>query len=116
MLAALVPGGLVDSLPLPEIGAGAALAQSLATSTVGPALAGELAKNGLLGLAVLALGVIAYRLILRETARADRAEAALAELNREIREKAIPALMESARATTDATQAVKDMAVLRERR
>lgn len=83
---------------------------------MGSALAGELAKNGLLGLAVLALGVIAYRLILRETARADRAEAALAELNREIREKAIPALMESARATTDATQAVKDMAVLRERR
>jgi hypothetical protein len=95
-----------------------------AAGGVGDALSRELLKNGLLGLALLAVAWLAYKLILRETARADRAEQQLAELNREVREKAIPALVDSARATTEATQAtteatqaVKDVAaLLRERR
>lgn len=80
------------------------------------AVTSELARSGLLGALVLALGVLAYRLILRETARADRAEAALRELEREAREQMVKALIESANANRDTTQAVRDMlAALRER-
>lgn len=69
----------------------------------------ELARNGLLGILVLALGLLAYRLILRETARADRAEVALAELNREAREQMVRALIESANANRDTAQALRDV-------
>lgn len=84
--------------------------------TPASAVTSELARSGLLGALVLALGVLAYRLIQRETARADRAEAALRELEREAREQMVKALIESANANRDTTQAVRDMlAALRER-
>lgn len=44
----------------------------------------------------------------RETERADRAEAALAVLNQDVREKVIPVLTEAARAVADATIALRD--------
>lgn len=80
-----------------------------AAVTPGGTITTELARNGLLGVLVLALGLLAYRLILRETARADRAEVALAELNREAREQMVRALIESANANRDTAQALRDV-------
>jgi hypothetical protein len=47
----------------------------------------------------------------RETERADRAEAALADLNRDVREKVIPVLTEAARAVADATLVMRNARV-----
>jgi hypothetical protein len=44
----------------------------------------------------------------RETERADRAEAALAELNRELRTEIVPVLKEAARAAADAAIVMRD--------
>jgi hypothetical protein len=92
-----------------------------AQGQVWPLLVEELARNGLLGVIVLALAWVAWRLIqrevtradeaiAREAARADRAEAALAELHREMRATVVPALVESRSAAQAATEAVKDIA------
>jgi hypothetical protein len=65
------------------------------------------AQYGVLGvfsLVALAFYRTAYR---RETERADRAEVALADLNRDVREKVIPVLTEATRATADATMAMR---------
>ena len=90
---------------------------AVAGPDVGGQIVDGLAQNGPLGLAVLALGWLAYKLITRETARADRAEAALAQLNKELRDDVIPAMVAATHASADATQAVRDAtAILRERR
>ncbi len=64
--------------------------------------------SGVLG-AVALLGLwfvlTTYR---REVARADQALAELRDLNREIREKVIPALTEATRAVTENAQALRD--------
>lgn len=44
----------------------------------------------------------------RETERADRAEASLAELNRELRTEIVPVLKEAARAAADAAIVMRD--------
>lgn len=63
---------------------------------------------GVLG-AVALLGLwfvlTAYR---REVARGDTAEKALAELNREMRDKVIPALTEATRALAEYAQSLRD--------
>jgi hypothetical protein len=69
-----------------------AVAAAAAAATGGGTLAGELAKNGPWGLALLGAGGLAYRLILRETARADRAEAELRDLNKDLRDRVVPLL------------------------
>lgn len=93
------------------------MSPALAATATGDVVVSELARNGLLGVIVLALGILAYRLIQRETARADRAEAALRELEREARSQMIPALIESATANKATTEALRDvMTMLRDRR
>lgn len=101
-------------------------AAAVAAGTVPPTgvtsvIVEQLARNGLLGAIVLALGWVAWRLvqreaaradeaIARERARADRAEAALEELNRELRVTVVPALVESRAAAGAAAEAIKDVA------
>lgn len=66
-------------------------------------------QYGVLGVFALC-GLWFFRTVYkRETERADRAEAALAELNRDLREKVIPVLTEATRATADAAIAMRDV-------
>lgn len=65
-------------------------------------------QYGVLGAFAL-FGLYFFRTVYkRETERADRAEVALAELNREVRSQVIPVLTEAARAAADATIVMRD--------
>lgn len=65
-------------------------------------------QYGVLGVFAL-FGLWFFRTVYkRESERADRAEAALADLNRDVREKVIPVLTEAARATADAAIVMRD--------
>lgn len=65
-------------------------------------------QYGVLGAFAL-FGLWFFRMVYkRETERADRAEAALSDLNRDVREKVIPVLTEAARAAADAAIAMRD--------
>lgn len=75
----------------------------------GEVVTSELARAGILGVILIAVGSVAWWLIKRETARADRAEVALSELNREAREQMMKALIESAQANRDTAQALRDV-------
>jgi hypothetical protein len=78
------------------------------TSTIPGGAAGVFLQFSVLG-AVALLGLwfvlTAYR---REVARGDAAEKALAELNREVRDKVIPALTDAARAMSDCVGLLRD--------
>lgn len=98
-----------------------AAAAAAVTPSVAPVIVEQLARNGLLGAIVLALGWVAWRLaqqataraddaLARERARADKAEATLEELNRELRVTVVPALVESRAAAVAAAEAIKDVA------
>jgi hypothetical protein len=52
-------------------------------------------KSGILGATVVALAIIAWRLIVREQKRGDALDAALAERNKYDRDTVIPALVKS---------------------
>lgn len=71
-------------------------------------ITGVFLQYGVLGAFAL-FGLWFFRTVYkRETERADRAEAALAELNRDVREKVIPVLTEAARAAADAAIVLRD--------
>jgi hypothetical protein len=76
--------------------------------TMGTDVTAVFLQYGVLGaFAIIALAFFrtVYR---RETQRADRAEAALSELNRDIREKVIPVLTEANRTVADAAILLRD--------
>jgi hypothetical protein len=63
---------------------------------------------GVLGAFAL-LSIAFYHRVWREQVqRAERAEAALSELNREVRDKVVPALVEANRAVAAAERAISD--------
>lgn len=63
---------------------------------------------GAIGALALLLLWFARGAYAREVTRADRSDMALAELNKEMREKVIPALVDATRALADAADALRD--------
>lgn len=79
-----------------------------ATAETPGAVTAVFLQYGVLGAFAL-FGLWFFRTVYRrESDRADRAEAALAELNREVRNQVIPVLTEAARAAADATIVMRD--------
>lgn len=79
----------------------------------------EFAGYGIVGIVAIILAIVAYRgwkndqerwkdTLDRERARADRAEAANTDLNREMREKVMPLLAEVARANGELVREVRE--------
>jgi hypothetical protein len=84
------------------------------------AIVASFAGYGVVGAVAIALGFVTWRAwrrdqersddaLARERERADRAETANAELNREVRERVFPALQEAARVMADVVQALRDL-------
>lgn len=70
---------------------------------------GGLAQYGVLGIFAILLILFARISYKRETDRSDRAEAEIARLNAWLQEKAIPALLASARANEDSQELLREM-------
>lgn len=79
----------------------------------------EFAGYGVVGMVAIILGIVAFRgwkndqarwteALERERQRADRAEAANTDLNKEMRERIVPLLTEVNRATSEVLVALRD--------
>ena len=93
---------------------GPALTVAAAGTEVSSSIAATFLQYGVLGAVAIVLLWFSFNAIVREreradreTARADRAEAALAELNKDMREKVIPALTEATRVCTEAIAVIR---------